>query len=242
MAEALRITLIGFAPGLFWLWYVRRTNRIAPEPRVRSIRIFALGCASAFAALWLRPIIDPIAPANPGWGRDLVDAFVVTALPEELLKLSAFLVGVWWCRDLDEPLDGIVYGAAAALGFASAENVIYLSETRDPFLIALRAFTATLAHVGFTGSLCFAVAMAHFSRKNAWLLGLGALFAAVTFHGAYNIFLWQGPAYTPLALLVVLPVTLAILGAKVRWSQRHAARHLSVTRTQGILELENTVG
>lgn len=222
--DALRITLIGFAPGLFWLWYIRRKDRVAPEPRSTCMRVFALGCGSAFVCLWFRPWIDPLAPVNPGWGRDLVDAFLLTALTEELLKLFAFLLGVWWCRHLDEPLDGVVYGAAAALGFASAENVFYLTETGDPSLIALRAFTATLAHVGFTGSLCFSVALAKFSRKSGLLLGAGALLAAVVFHGGYNLFLWRGDTYTPLALLILLPLSLAILGAKVKWSQERAAR------------------
>lgn len=188
------------------------------------MRVFALGCAAAFVTLWLRPSIDTLAPMRAGWERDLVDAFLLTAIPEELLKFAAFLIGAWWCSDLDEPLDGIVYGAAAALGFASAENVFYLTDTGDPKVVALRGFTATLAHVGFTASLCFSVTLARFYRRSAWLLGGGAFLAAVVFHGGYDLFLWQGDRYTHLALLFILPLSLAILGLKIRWSRQRSAR------------------
>ena len=221
--SALEITLAGFAPGLFWLWYIRRKDHNEPEPRGIIARVFGLGCASAFLVLWLRPYIDPFAPPNAGWHRDLIDAFLLTAVPEETAKFLAFLIGAWWCSDLDEPLDGIVYGAAAALGFASAENVFYLIQTGDPALMALRAFTATLAHVGFTASLCFSVSLSRFGVcGNRWLIGIGAFIAAVVFHGGYNLFLWRGPQYTHLALLGILPLSLALLGAKIKWSQKQS--------------------
>ena len=230
LPDALRITLTGFAPGLFWLWYIRRKDRIDPEPRDVCMRVFGLGCVAAFVCLGFRPLIDHYAPVQAGWERDLIDAFLLTALTEEVLKLLAFLIGVWWFRHLDEPLDGVVYGAAAALGFASAENVFYLTDTGDPSLIAMRAFTATLAHVGFTGSLCFSIAVARLNGQNALLLGSGALLAAIVFHGGYNLFLWRGSQYTPLALLFLLPLSLTILSAKVRWSRKHARRHHRTTR------------
>ena len=108
--------------------------------------------ASAVAVLRLRPFLEPLAPQGPGHLRDLADAFLITALPEETLKLLAFVLGAGFSRELDEPMDGIVYGAAAALGFTAIENALFLFESGDPLLLLVRGFTATLGHVAFTAT------------------------------------------------------------------------------------------
>lgn len=54
-----------------------------------------------------------------------------------------FAVLYFYCRrlnDFDEPLDGIVYGVTASLGFATLENILYVVD--GGFEVALvRAFT-----------------------------------------------------------------------------------------------------
>ena len=94
--EAIGYALLGFTPGLVWLWLLRRKDVLEPEPWRLVILVFALGCGSAVATLALRPYLDPMIPWEPIWLRDLVDAFVVTSCTEESLKFMAFFVGVYW--------------------------------------------------------------------------------------------------------------------------------------------------
>jgi len=216
----LQYILMGFAPGLFWLWYFRRKDDLEPEPRLMLLKVFILGCLSALLVIFFRPWYEGLIPDAPEWQRLFFDAFVVTSLFEELAKLLAFLIGAYFCLELDEPLDGIIYGIAAALGFASVENILYLIQLDQPSVVVLRAFTATLGHVAFTGSIGFFFGLAKFSRpaRRPLLMVTGVL-VGVLFHGSYDIFLFMDSGVKILSLLFVLPLTLVLLGLKIRWGR-----------------------
>jgi RsiW-degrading membrane proteinase PrsW (M82 family) len=219
--------VLGFAPGLFWLWWFHRKDDLEPEPRSRVIFVFLLGCASTAVVLAVHELL-PVLPAS--WSdmkRELVDMFVTTALVEELAKLGAFLAGAWFSRDLDEPLDGIIYGIAAALGFASVENVFYVVRFDDPGVAVQRAFTATLAHVVFTGSMGFFFGVAKF-REGAVRGGLMAagLAVAVVLHGLYDLFLLPGRrGLSLLSILGLVPLGLLLLALKIRWARARSPEY-----------------
>jgi RsiW-degrading membrane proteinase PrsW (M82 family) len=225
--QFLQYLLLGFAPGIFWLWWFQRKDDLEPEPRSLVLRVFALGCGSALLVLLVRPLIEPALLPDGGWWRDVVDAFVVTGATEELAKLAAFFLGAFFHRELDEPLDGIVYGVAAGLGFASVENVVYLIQLDDAKIVVLRAFTATLGHVAFTGSMGFFFGLAKLSRGagRAALLMLAGLTLAVLFHGLYDVFLFRGGSLAFLSLLGGLPLLQVLIGLKIRWARARSARY-----------------
>ena len=58
-------------------------------------------------------------------------------------------------KDFNEPMDGIVYGVCASLGFATLENFYYVYIISDTFgtsamtLALVRAFSAVPAHAVF---------------------------------------------------------------------------------------------
>ncbi|MGH9800771.1 MAG: PrsW family glutamic-type intramembrane protease, partial [Blastocatellia bacterium] len=61
--------------------------------------------------------------------------FVLIVGPvEEGLKLIAVYFYAYRRPEFDESLDGVVYGASAALGFAAIENVFYLAQN-NPMLV-----------------------------------------------------------------------------------------------------------
>ena len=83
------------------------------------------------AFLWGAAVAAPVASlvndvllATRGLG-DAVPTVLGPAV-EEIAKASALLVVLAvWRGEIDDPLDGIVYGALAGLGFAATENVGY---------------------------------------------------------------------------------------------------------------------
>ncbi len=230
--------LMGFAPGLFWLWFFRRKDDLEPEPRGRLVKVFLLGCASALLLLVLLPRLNPLLrPDHPGLLRDLVEIFILVALFEEGVKLLAFYLGAWRSKDLDEPLDGIIYGIAAALGFASVENVIYLIATGDPAVVVFRSCTATLGHVVFTGTMGFFFGLAKFRRqpRRILLMAVGLLLA-VGLHGLYDLLLMPGHGKLGLvAILGLLPLLLLILSLKIRWARaKSASYHPELASSSGI--------
>jgi protease PrsW len=211
--------MCAFAPAALWLWYVRREDVRDPEPRLLVLFAFLNGCGAALFIAVFRPRIEHFLPNVAGFPGELLDAFAATALPEELMKLAAVCLACLWSREWNEPMDGIVYGVAAGLGFASVENVYFVTATGEPLLIAGRAFTANLAHAAFTGGAAFFIGLARLRYRGGVLLGLAGVGLAVLFHGAYDLFLFSLPKWNVVSLLVVLPLALVLLGLRVRWSQ-----------------------
>ncbi len=217
--------LIGSAPAVGWLFWIRRKDRCEPEPWRVVIGVFLLGTVAALATVWLRPRIESLVITRPPqeWARWL-DAFVVTAFVEEALKFAAFSLGALWCSEWDEPLDGVVYGAAAGLGFSAIENAFFVWATGEPELAIARGFTATLAHVAFSGGLGLFVGLARLrwrGRRWTWA-AIGAL-AAVTAHGAYDAFSANGSSGR-VALFSGLVVLVAAIAVAIRWAHHRSSQ------------------
>ena len=108
---------LGFAPGLFWLIYFYKRDRLEKEPKSLIVKSFLLGIVIAIPASLLESFFN-------------IDRYlmVIIAAPviEELLKFLAIKMYCCPKKEFNEPMDGIMYGAAVALGFASIENVGYL--------------------------------------------------------------------------------------------------------------------
>jgi RsiW-degrading membrane proteinase PrsW (M82 family) len=109
---------------------------------------------------------------------------VLAAIPEECFKFLVLRGYSSRRPSFDEPMDGVVYGAAASLGFATFENIIYVHA--GGFWTALvRAFSAVPAHACDGALMGYCVGQARFNpeRKRASWLGL---FVAIIFHGFYD--------------------------------------------------------
>lgn len=86
----------------------------------------------------------------------LVYAFFVAAPLEQGLKVAA--VGpVWRTRHFEAKIDGVVFAAAAALGFITAHNVELLATQGTDGLVLCRALLAVPAHVFFAASWGYAL-------------------------------------------------------------------------------------
>jgi RsiW-degrading membrane proteinase PrsW (M82 family) len=207
----------GFAPSLFWLWLVHQRDDHEREPILLVIAAMVLGCGSALIVLWMRPWLETACGLDRA-----VDAFLVTALVEEIAK-TLFVLPILLMREVDEPLDGIVYGVAAGLGFAGVENTQFADTSRELGVVLYRAFTSTLLHAGCTGSIGFAIvcgrlrAFGSAPRARALLLLLPL--CAVLLHGAYDWCLLGAEPQVRLALMAVLPVSLALLWVKMSWAR-----------------------
>ncbi|HEY1542870.1 MAG TPA: PrsW family intramembrane metalloprotease [Xanthobacteraceae bacterium] len=127
-SELVPAAIVGaaIAPALLLLWlFVIADSR--PEPaRVVLGGVFfgALSTALAIVVEMLLQKLIPL-PVDP-WLRSYQDALLFAAAPEEAIKVSIIALLALRSRDFDEPMDGVVYGAAVGLGFAALENILYL--------------------------------------------------------------------------------------------------------------------
>jgi RsiW-degrading membrane proteinase PrsW (M82 family) len=175
------------APSLLLAWYF--TSRDArPEPKAVLWLTFWLGVAItvpviAIELLWDLPL--ELVAAHP-WAKAAGDAFFSAALTEELFK---FLVVFFYCSRhpaFDEPMDGIVYGVIASLGFATLENILYVGSGGMGTAV-MRAITAVPAHSFFGAIMGYFVGQYRFGRgeRRSGML-VAALLVPVLLHGLYD--------------------------------------------------------
>ena len=146
-------TVIGtaaVAPALLILWLVIAAGERGPAARVWIA--FLLGAASVSLLGVVRAPFAAIlaAPDNPWIAQALHSTFGV-ALPEETVKILIIVAISARRRPFADPMDTVVYGAAAGLGFAAYENLAYLVQHAEMWR-ALAALRSVLT-VPFHGAL-----------------------------------------------------------------------------------------
>ncbi len=178
------------APAVFWIAYYRWKDSFRPEPLASLGGTYLLGIAAGMLCLRAYQLGDMIglpdaaALAETDRGGFLLHALLVIGPLEEMMKALPFLVVLWRFRELDEPVDGIVYAACLALGFASYENLHYLGDLRGAEAV-MRAFASPLTHTVFASVWGFAFAWAKL-RGRTRLHGVAALAIAAVLHGLYD--------------------------------------------------------
>lgn len=178
------LVVLAFAPGIFWLWYVYQKDRWEPEPRALVVKTFVWGMACAIPAAVLEV---PFA-----WSGVFL---IVIAAPviEEYAKYFVVSRTVYRQTEFSEPMDGIVYSAAAALGFASLENFFYLLAAQNQDVLTPvflgRAFFSVPGHVLFSTIWGAALGRAKFISDPARQRALihAGLLTAMAAHGLFNI-------------------------------------------------------
>lgn len=212
--------------SVLWLAFVRRFDRAHPEPLWLVAVTFLLGALSTLpaglmevAATRVSPWLDPRLATLGGQAFALPLAFVVMTVvvgwSEEGSKLAAALFATRR-REFDEPVDGIIYGIVASLGFAAAENARYfvLGRLAPPVVIG-RCFMSIPIHM-FTGALwgyALGARLVAPSRTVRWFL------VAAAAHGLFDALLsTEGMAGVAIALEVALASAFVVL---VRRALRH---------------------
>ncbi len=122
-------------------------DRVEPEPRMAKIYAFLYGALVATS----------IALVVNGVVGGLFGDSAATVLSAPFVEEGMKLLGILWAyrrKLINSPLDGVVYAAIIALGFASVENILYFSvAASDNTLSAtfiLRGILSPFAHPLFT--------------------------------------------------------------------------------------------
>ena len=136
------------APALLILWLVIAAGE-RPGPPARVWTAFFLGAASiSLLGLARAPFGNILAaPANP-WVAQVLHSVFGVALPEEAVKILVIVAVSARRRAFADPMDTVVYGAAAGLGFAAYENLAYLVQHAEMWrsLAALRSVLTVPFH------------------------------------------------------------------------------------------------
>src|ERR1700716_3243614 len=144
-------TVIGtaaVAPALLILWLVIAAGE-RPGPPAKVWTAFLLGAASiSLLGVVRAPLTSILALPENAWLSQALHSLFGVALPEEAVKILVIVAVSARRRPFADPMDTIVYGAAAGLGFAAYENLAYLVQHADmwPSLAALRSVLTVPFH------------------------------------------------------------------------------------------------
>jgi len=210
-------------PSLLLLWYFQ-SHDLKPEPARVVWATFFLGVATIPGVLLLDWPFQSLLvshleePHLAGLGA----AFFTAAFPEELFKLIVVRGYSARHREFDEPMDGIVYGVAASLGFATLENVLYVGQGGIGVAV-MRAITAVPGHAFFGAIMGYFVGQSRFAATGRARAALLAYLVPVLLHGLYDFPLLtlqnfaEKPPAGELALLAGLALgTLLVAGVTAR--------------------------
>lgn len=187
LAFALAVSpLVVVLPVMLWL------DRVEPEPR--SALVHALLWGATVAGLVAGSVNSFVASL----GGQLASAVVSAPVVEEAMKLGGILYAVRR-REIDSPMDGVVYAGWTAVGFAAVEDVQYFAKAAQEGNLAgvfvLRGILSPFAHPLFTAWSGLAIGGAVAKGRSAVSGILWGYPLAVLCHA-----LWNGSASAPALL------------------------------------------
>lgn len=245
--------IFGFFPMFFYAAIVYWFDRYEKEPRYLLGAVFSWGAiVAAGAAFVVNSFFEVGVYLATGSGpiSEIATSSFIAPVTEELLKGFAVLVVFFVFKDeFDSILDGIVYAAITALGFAATENVFYIYElgyleSGWPGLFslaAIRIFLVGWQHPFYTAFTGIGLAKSRLSKNGAvrFLAPLAGLAVAMTAHAIHNtlptlfgnnslfvttFFDWSGLLMMFIFILVM-----------IYYEGRMIRRHLYEEMSQGLL-------
>lgn len=184
--------IFGILPSFIWLlFYLRKDSH--PESNLMILKIFFYGMLIALPVIFLQIGTHSIL-------KELklslllfifLDIFIKSPLSEEFLKYLVVKEKVLSHQELDEPVDIMLYMIIAALGFAAAENILYLFDFKAEilesfYLSSFRGVGAIFLHTLCSGTLGYFLALSiHNTKKRGFFLIIG-LGIATLLHGLFN--------------------------------------------------------
>jgi RsiW-degrading membrane proteinase PrsW (M82 family) len=209
------------APGLALFSYFYLRNQMATEPRKTLFRTFIFGLLITFPIMFIQYVLqEEQLITNP-----FLLNVVFSSTMEEFFKWFIIFAFIYRHVEFDDPYDGILYGAAASLGFATMENLLYLL-TFGIDTAFMRALLPVSSHALFGVVMGYYFGKSKFTKNNRSMeylvLSIGA---PLLLHFAYNSILMFEDYWVYLIAPFMLFLWWFAL-RKVKLAHEHLIKHL----------------
>lgn len=175
--------VLAIVPAVLWLVFFYLQDHLEPEPKHEVFKIFIVGLALA-SAIGI-PLTNQVFRVDDWLYRSstslvLGAIFVIGAIEAFIIYLTVRYF-IYDSDEFNERTDGMVYGTAAGLGYATALNVQFILGSGGAALGGAEVFIAevALAHAAFAGLLGYFLGRAKLEREKIWWLPIGMLLAAL---------------------------------------------------------------
>lgn len=204
----------GLLPAFIWLYFLLHEDASHPEPK----KMIALAFVAGMIAV---PLAIPLEQYAKWALPDTLSILTAWALIEETLKYAMAALFILWRSAVDEAPDYVIYMITVALGFAAAENMLFLITPLSNGHIASSIFTgdirfmgSTLLHVFASATLGFAFA---FSRASGpvmrMIIAASGLILATVLHTVFNALIISKGTSTTLAAVFLVWIAAVIFFA-----------------------------
>ncbi|MFA5838605.1 MAG: PrsW family glutamic-type intramembrane protease [Candidatus Paceibacterota bacterium] len=206
---------VGILPALFWLWFWLREDKKRPEPHGLITMTFLGGFIAVLLALFIENVIDTslyISNIITSLGfvvEKIIKFFkenyfldyilfrssviiVLWSAVEEIIKYLASYITALRRREMDEPVDAMIYLMTTALGFAAFENVLFLISENSILssIISgnMRFIGATVLHTLTSGIVGLFIGLSFYKNplKKKLYLFVG-LILSIALHSVFNL-------------------------------------------------------
>lgn len=178
---------VAVVPAIVLIVYIMIRDKYEREPIKKILLAFFVGMLAIPLDLLIISIfgLDELPYLFDG---DILQqigvAFFSAAIPEEISKFIILFLLVWWSKDFNERMDGIVYAVCVSMGFATVENILYVFE--DPSCAWGRALFAVPSHFLDAVLMGFFLSLAKFTVKHKFRNWIMTLLAPILAHGIYD--------------------------------------------------------
>lgn len=194
--------IAAFVPSLFFLVLVYTRDRFEREPKLLIVKLYVMSVLAVAIAAVLELASHVTLQGSTGV---IVLSAAGVGLIEEGSIFAIMVLGTRRTAHFNEPVDGMVYASAVALGFAAIETLTYIIRAYDQavgqaitttqaahlaivVVAPARAITGNLGHMAFSGIVGYAYARRRLGTGSRAGV-LGAYAGAAALHGAYDGFL-----------------------------------------------------
>ncbi|HEY9077342.1 MAG TPA: PrsW family intramembrane metalloprotease [Anaerolineaceae bacterium] len=190
-----------FVPNFILALVIYWFDRYEKEPKILLGAAFIWGAIVAAGGAFILNTVFGVSVflvTGSEGASNLLSAVVSAPIVEESLKgFAVLLVFLVFRKEFDSILDGIVYAAVTALGFAATENFLYIYEKGylasgwEGFwlLVFVRVVVVAWQHPFYTSFTGIGLAIARLNRKT-WvkiIAPIGGLFVAMSAHAIHNL-------------------------------------------------------
>ena len=200
LTSLLGAILGGVGPALLWLWFWLREDRKHPEPRRLILLAFITGMVCVAIVIPIEQWASAVIQTHQLWVTQTLKmtaetlTFLTWSAIEEISKFFLAAIVVLERRDDDEPIDPIIYMVVVALGFAAAENTLFLLSPlsgtgwADAVITGDYRFVgATLLHILASAVIGASMALSFYKSraKKIQYVVIGVILS-VALHGLFN--------------------------------------------------------